>query len=203
MKWLVPLILSLSSTSVFAQGKYTPIVITDEPKLEKVESESPTKKVIQTHIIAELGEKPRYKSVNKRVLSINLTEQVAGPNEGKLLADIAYIADPNMMGVIDRNGMVIDAMRVVKAITQDPKIKSHKVGILLLRPHVVPIGRDQPEQMIKIQISLQEVSSINWDQMDGAGFEKILTSKGTLSVSPYFVKNGGKFLVLKREQLDL
>lgn len=198
---LIPI---LMTSIAFAEGKYKPVVIGDK-NVETTAAKTPSaiESAIQDHVVAELGDQPRYKSGGKRVLSINLIEQVAGPNKGKILADVSYIADPNIVGVINKDGLIIDAMRLLKVISQDKRIKVKKIVTVLLRPYVVTIDNKTSEQVAKFQIDLSAFAGIKWDQIDGAKFETILSSKGNITMAPYMVQNGGKFLILKREQLDL
>jgi hypothetical protein len=189
---------------VFAEGKYKAVVIEDrKPTTSSSGNSTEIEASIKLHITDELGSECRYKSNPKRVLSVNLIEQTAGTNRGKFLADVAYVADPNMVGVINKDGLVIDAMRLLKVISQDKKTKANKIVTVLLRPHVIPAGRNSPEQVAKFQIDLSALAKISWDETDGAGFEQVLRSKGSIGMTPYMIQNGGKFLILKPEQLDL
>lgn len=196
-------LLTMTSTA-FADGKYISVSSEDIKSISSdIKTASATESVIRDHIIGELGEQSRYKTNPKRVLSISLIDQLAGPNEGKFLADINFITEPNMMGLINLDGLIIDVMRIAKVISQDKSVKLSKIAVIQLRPHIIPFGGGSPEQVAKFEIDLASLEEMSWGQTDGLRFENVLQKKGKISMSPYFLKNGGKFLILKKEQLDL
>lgn len=201
------LILSFLMTSVcFADGnRYKTIyddkkVETAKPSTDLTEK-SPIEVAVEKYVIEALGEQSRYKSNNKRVIGVNLIEQIAGIDKGKLLLDLTYISDPDMLNNVNKDGLIIDAMRVIASLSKDKKIKA-KVGEVMLRPHVV-VKDGAVEQLAKFQIRLADLKGPNWDGVTGMYFENLLKQSGKINITPYFINNGGKFLVLKKEQLNL
>lgn len=187
----------------FAQDKpkYVPYNPNLPPKSEPAKGKSSLEVSIEKYVIEALGEQSRYKSENKRVIGVNLIEQIAGVDKGKLLLDLTYISDPDMLNNINQDGLVIDGMRIVAAISKDKKIKA-KVGEVMLRPHVV-VKDGAVEQLAKFQIRLADLKGPNWDGVTGVYFENLLKEKGKINITPFFINNGGKNLVLKKEQLNL
>lgn len=181
--------------------KYVPYDPNRPSKVEPTKDKSPIEVAVEKYIIEVLGEKSRYKSENKRVISVNLIEQAAGVDKGKLLLDLSYISDPDIVNNVDKDGLIVYAMRVIAALSKDEKIKA-KVGEVMLRPHVV-VKDGSIEQLAKFQIRLADLKGPNWDGVTGMHFENLLKQSGKMTIAPYLIHNGGKALILKREQLNL
>lgn len=204
MNVILPILLTIS-LQVFAEGKYKTVVIKEQKKESQVEkTPSPVEIGIEKLVIDELGEKPVYKSGRNRTVSVSLIEQVAGPHIGKYLLDLSYVSDPALTGPknVTKDGLVIDAMRIMKAISKDKNVKSAKIVEVMLRPHVFVAGGTL-EQLLKIQVELSALRGPKWDGVTGAYFEELVRQRGKLNLSPYLIQNGGQFLILKQEQLDL
>lgn len=204
MKVILPILLMIS-LQVFAEGKYATVVINGQMRESKeVKTRSPVEVAVEKLVIDELGEKPAYRGGGNRVVSVSLIEQVAGPHTGKYFLDLSYISDPALIGPknVTKDGLVIDAMRIMKAISSNKIVKSAKIVEVMLRPHVFVAGGTL-EQLLKVQIEMSALRGPKWDGVTGAYFEELLRQRGKLNLSPFLIHNGGQFLILKPEQLDI
>ena len=171
-------------------------------KAETVTAET-AEEVIKVHIENELGDKPRYQSQKKRVLQVNLIDQVAGEFEGRQIADIEFLVDPDLTKTVSKNGAVIDIMRVLTALSKDQKIKGSKIARLMLRPYVAASTKQGTKQILKVEINMSDLLKIDWTKTGAVGLEEFIKSKGKFVTSPYLIKNGGQHLVLKSEHLEI
>lgn len=199
------LTLILTPTIGAAQGKYKTVTI-DLDKNAKAETKTASGEDALIERIAEeaLGPETQYKSKKQRVLTVNQTEQLAGKNKGQFLIQVSYLSDPALLGPknVTKDGLLVDAMRVVESLLTNPKVKSLKASEFMLMPSVVSADGNV-EQVMKIVVPIKPFKSIDWSKMDGATFEKLVKTNGSINIAPFFIHNGGKFLILKPEQLDL
>lgn len=163
---------------------------------------STTEELIQKHIEKEVGEQVKYKGQHKRVIGVNLIDQVAGKHQGKQLADIEFLVDPDMMKTVSKNGAIIDVQRVLQSLSNDAQFKSSNVALILMRPYVIdPNGKQQ--QILKVEFNTQDLLKIDWSKVGAPALEKLIAEKGKVKSSPYLLQNGGQHLVLKKEHLGL
>lgn len=171
-------------------------------KEETVTAET-VEEAIKAHIENELGDKPRYQSQKKRVLQVNLIDQVAGEFEGKQIVDIEFLVDPDLTKTVSKNGAVIDIMRILTALSKDQKLKTSKIARLMLRPYVAASAKQGAKQILKVEINMSDLVKIDWTKTGAVGLEEFIKSKGKIVISPYLMRNGGQHFVLKSEHLEI
>lgn len=187
------LLLSLASHA----QKYKRVDLKNDKESHVVESgPSKAETEITAAVIEALGTDIIFKSASRRVLSININSS---------MIEINYLTSPALLGPrnVTKDGIFIDALRVVEELVKTKSVKSSTAKTLLLRPYVITSIDKSIEVVSKIEVNLNTLKKTKLGSLDGAAFEKWTRRNGKVSYAPYLINNGGKFLILKPEFLDL
>lgn len=176
--------------------KYKTVTLKDLSQNTKAESKpSPPVPDITNAVIEALGADLIFKSATNRVLSTNLNNY---------MVEINYLTLPALLGPknVTKDGIFIDALRVAEELVKTKSIKTSKAKIIILRPYVILFDK-RVESVSKIQVSLAAFKKANFSKLDGASFEQWARRNGQVIYAPLLINEGGKYLILKPELLDL
>lgn len=176
--------------------KYKTVTLKDLAQNTKAESNSSEPAPDIANAVTEaLGTDLIFKSATNRVLSTNLNDY---------MVEINYLTLPALLGPknVTKDGIFIDALRVAEELVKTKSIKTSKAKIIILRPHVITSDK-RVESVSKIQVSLVTFKKANFSKLDGMGFEQWVRRNGQVNHAPFLINEGGKYLILKPELLDL
>lgn len=183
------------SISLHAQ-KYKTVDLknTTQPAATEIKQSKANTEIVNA-VTEALGTDLIFKSATNRVLSINLNDH---------MIEINYLTLPALIGPknVTKDGIFIDALRVADELVKTKSVKTSKAKIIMLRPHVITSDK-KVESVSKIQMSLTAFKKANLSKLDGAGFEQWARRNGQVNYSPLLINEGGKYLILKPELLDL
>lgn len=195
MRQLVLTAIILSTLNSHAQ-KYKTVTLKDLTQNTKAESKSsePTPDIVNA-VTEALGTDLIYKSATTRVLSTNLNDY---------MVEINYLTLPALLGPknVTKDGIFLDALRIAEELVKTKSIKTSQAKIIILRPHIITSDK-KIESVSKIQVSITAFKKANFSKLDGVSFEQWARRNGQVNYSPLLINEGGKYLILKQELLDL
>lgn len=159
--WMLPvyiIVFAIILTSLVNRGEQQEQLVNNQPIQHITEVSSP-ERAIEAKFIQALGEKTNMGERRVRQIRLYTYDHVNNYQN----VDIEYMASENLTTGWTRDGMWLDAQKVLQNL---PMVLSSQVMKITLNPHLKLVdqyGNESVEKVMTIRITRETWEKINWD----------------------------------------